>query len=119
MKYLKHIWGGESPLWKAFWIYFIGGYFTLSAVNLVLAGIWVDVLKLESFEMLTIILFVVLLTFLLSSFIVIKRNSKNSKWRGWIWIAQSVLFLAVIRSFYSLYIVFTKYLPEINQMKNF
>ena len=119
MIFLKNIWGGESPLWKAFWIYFIGGYFTLSAVNLVLAGIWVDVLKLESFEMLTIILFVVLLIFLLSSFIVIKMNSKNSKWRGWIWIAQSVVFLAVIRSFYSLYIVFTKYLPEINQMKNF
>ena len=76
-----------------------------------------DNLKFLPIGIFTVFLFLVSFAFLVVSFFVIKRCSKNTKWIGWAWISQGTVFLFIIRNFYSLYIVFTKHIPEINEAR--
>jgi hypothetical protein len=115
---LKSIWRGESPLWKVFWLFFIGGYFLLLLINLILTGIVVDHFEFVPLYFLAIFLFSVTFAFLIISFYAIKRCSKNVKWGGWVWISQSIVLLFIIRNFYSLYVVLTQHIPEINKTKD-
>ena len=115
---LKRIWKGESPLWKAFWLFFIGGYFLLLLIDLILTGIVVAYFEFVPLYFLTIFLFFVTFAFLIVSSYAIKRCSKNAKWKGWAWISQSIVLLFIIRNFYSLYVVLTEHIPEINKTRD-
>jgi len=115
---IKSIWRGESSLWKAYWLFFIGGYFLLLLINLILTGIVVDYFEFVPIYFLAIFLFLVTFTFLIISFYAIKRCSKNVKWGGWAWISQITVLLIIIRNLYSLYVVFTQHIPEINKARD-
>jgi hypothetical protein len=116
-KTIKSIWRGESPLWKAFWYFLIGGYFLALIIIGFLKGIFIDIFQFPSIEIFAIFCFVVMFVFLIIAFLAIRRCSKNTKWYGWAWISQGIVFLFIIRNFFSLYIMFTEHIPEINKTK--
>lgn len=110
---MKKFFSGQKPLWQAFWGLFIGGYFLIFIIN---GSITASLAENVNLKIITIVISLITFVYLIASFIAVWRCSKNTGWQGWGWIARSVIFLAIINSFYSVYITWNKLIPEIDRV---
>lgn len=110
---MKGFFSGKRPLWQAFWGIFIGGYVILFVINGSITAVLVDSVNLK---FITVIITLITLVFFVVSGIAVWRCSANVNWEGWVWVARSVILLAIIRAIYSTYYTWYSLIPEIDKI---
>jgi hypothetical protein len=114
---MKRYWTGEKPLWQSFWFLFVGGYIAILIANFTIFGMLENIVGLR---LIAIILLFVTLSYLTVSLVSVWKCSKNTKWKGWGWIARTVVFAAIFKATYSAYFLFSNIIPKIENIpKNF
>jgi len=80
---MKSFWLGRRPLWQAFWLLFVLGNMCI---------LWISLrLRLTPWLYTFILGLLIDLLFLVFSSVSAWRCSKNTKWKGWLWLARLVI----------------------------
>jgi purine-cytosine permease-like protein len=110
---MKGFFSGQRPLWQAFWGIFIGGYALVFIINVIITASLDEIVTLK---VIAAVISFIMFVYLIASLVAVWSCSKNVGWRGWGWIARSVIFLAIVNSIYSTFITWNKLIPDIERL---